>query len=150
MTICSLCNKKFSFWNSCSFEGDDKTYCPECWKNKKENIEKFKIKEEEDKKREIERRKEEKSGKVMEYKRKCNQCDKVWYSLVDKEKQLGSNRIFNSLVGIGTAITGDLGASTQSSRNLDANSEYLDKLKKCPNCGSADYTEEIIIYKKKH
>lgn len=148
MTICSLCKKKFSFWNSCYIEGDSKEYCPDCYKNKKKEIEKLNIKEKEKEENKAKEIKEEMS-KVMEYKRKCNQCGKVWHSLVKEERMLGRNVLFDSLISVGTAIEGNIGASTQASRNTDANRSSLSNLKKCPNCGSADYTEEIISFKKK-
>ncbi|MFZ3077056.1 MAG: hypothetical protein WA139_01245 [Candidatus Aenigmatarchaeota archaeon] len=42
-----------------------------------------------------------------------------------------------------------MGAATQSKRNVESQQDLLDKLKKCPQCGSANYKEEEIIYEKK-
>lgn len=120
-------------------------YCEECYKTHKEKIIKEKRKEEEESRKKI----EEEKNKVMEYKRKCNQCGKVWHSLVKEEKRAIRGGLLNSLVGMGTAMEGNLGASTQSSRNADANLESLQNRRRCPNCGSSDYTEELITFKKK-
>ena len=144
MAICFNCKKKISFWNIC-YDNEDNISCESCLKNNKEKLEKQKIKEEEDRKREIEKEK----NTIKEYKRKCNQCGKIWHSLVDREKQIAKGSFLNALVGVGTALTGNLGASTQSNRNVDAQNERLDKLKSCPSCGSTDYTEKIIILKNK-
>ena len=48
-----------------------------------------------------------------------------------------------------TACSGNMGAATQSKRNVESQQDLLDKLKKCPNCSSQNYTEEVIIYEKK-
>ena len=143
MAKCSVCGNKVSFWSV--YNDDGKDYCKECWKKKEEKLEKMKIKEEEDRKRKY----EEEANQVQEYKRKCNQCGKVWHSSVKREKQLARGSFLDALVGVGTAVTGNLGASTQSSRNTDAQVDSLDKMRKCPNCGSTDYKEEIISFKRK-
>lgn len=145
MAICSNCKRKFPFWNSCSIEGIEGVYCEDCYDNYKNEIMNKKKKEEEKEKKAI----DETKNKIMEYKRKCNQCGKIWHSLVKEEKRAMRGGLLNSLVGMGTAIGGNLGASTQSSRNADANLESLQNRRRCPNCGSADYTEEIITFKKK-
>lgn len=90
----------------------------------------------------------DKNNKKREYKRKCNRCGKVWYSSVNKEASLATGGFLNALVSTGTALT-DLGASTQASRNADAKSSEFDSLRKCPNCGSTNYTEKIISFKDK-
>ena len=109
MTVCSNCEKKFSLWNSYSIEGIDGTYCEDCYKKYKHEI----IKKKEEKTRNIVKRGE---NKISEYKRKCNQCGKIWHSLRSKENQLRTKGLLDSIIGIGTAIQGNLGASTQSSR----------------------------------
>jgi ribosomal protein S27AE len=142
MANCNLCKKKVSWLTA--YNVDDKYFCDDCWKKRNDKIENQKAKEES---KGIETKKED--NKIMEYKRKCNQCGKIWHSLVGTEKHIKTQGILQSIVGVGTALTGNLGASTQSNRNANAGEEWLSKLKKCPNCGSSDYTEEIITFKKK-
>ena len=143
MRTCSLCKKKFSFWNSCIH--DNKDYCPDCWKKDYDKIHKGGFKDEEAENKQSEERKKQ----VQEYKRKCRQCGKRWYSLVNREKEINRDIGCNACVGVGTALNGNLGASTQSARNTDAQTDLLDKLHKCPKCGSTNYFEEIIAYEKK-
>ena len=93
--------------------------------------------------------KNEEKDKVKEYKRKCNECGKVWHSLVSREKKLSESETCSNCVQGFTACGGNLGAATQAQRNADANSKNLEKLRKCPKCGSRNYEEEVIIYEKK-
>lgn len=83
---------------------------------------------------------------VVEYKRICNECSKVWHSLVEREKQLTTN-----LAGDFCGVCGTCGSPHQAqySRNFDANNNSLAQLKKCPQCGSGNYTETAIYYEKK-
>ena len=83
---------------------------------------------------------------VAEYKRICNECGKVWHSLADREKQLKIN-----LVGDLCGVCGTCGSPHQAqySRNFDANDSSLVQIKKCPQCGSGNYTETVIYYEKK-
>lgn len=149
MAICFLCKKKVSSWDV--YMNGDNDYCSDCWKNRKSEILKGKELEEECKKKHIEEEQkkiEEEKNTIREYKRKCNQCGKIWHSLVNREKEISRKSFWGSIVSVGTALTGELGTSTQSQRNVDAQTEQLDNLKRCPNCGSSDYTEKIIIIKK--
>ena len=84
---------------------------------------------------------------VKEFKRKCNQCGKVWHSLEAREKEIESSVKTNSLMQATQCC--NAGAQLQAKRNADASVSELDKLKSCPNCGSKDYEEKIITYKKK-
>lgn len=86
---------------------------------------------------------------VKEYKRTCKECGKVWHSLASREKQIASDVKCNACVQASTACSGNMGAATQSKRNVESQQDLLDKLKKCPQCGSANYKEEEIIYDKK-
>ena len=86
---------------------------------------------------------------VKEYKRKCKECGKVWHSLVDREEQIHKSAISASTVQACTACGGALGTSAQSQRNAHSQMELLDKLRKCPKCGSTNYSEEIKTYEKK-
>ena len=85
---------------------------------------------------------------VEEYKRTCNECGKVWHSLVSREKQIGKDVRFNAFIQAATAFGGNLGAATQSKRSVESQQDLLDKLRKCPNCSSTNYTEEIIKHEK--
>jgi len=88
---------------------------------------------------------------VQEYKRKCNECGKVWHSLVAREKEIKAGANVNNCLSASEAANccGDMGAATQAGRNADAQTDLLDKLKKCPNCGSQNYEETMISYEKK-
>ena len=138
MTNCELCKKKFSVWNASSY--NDKYYCPDCWKNKQEQIT--------GKKKEVDKKKEPVEITIREYKRTCNECGKVWHSLVEREKQVAIGSFWNAIAGVGTAIGGNYGATGQFSRNSDAQQQELVNLKRCPNCGSSNYKEEITSFKR--
>lgn len=84
---------------------------------------------------------------VREYKRKCNECGKIWHSLVSREKQITKDVKSNAFSQC--AFCGNPGAQLQAKRNVEADESELERLKKCPNCGSRNYTEEVIIYEKK-
>jgi acetyl-CoA carboxylase beta subunit len=120
------------------------TYCSKCLPNFKERYSLLK-----DKASKKAKEKQEEKKKVQEYKRKCNQCGKVWHSLVADEKSLNRGAFLESLVAVGTALSGDLGTSAQSRRNAQAQQGQDKSLKRCPKCGSADYTEELVSIKKK-
>lgn len=83
-----------------------------------------------------------KSKPVGEYKRTCNECGKVWHSLVDREKFLKT-----SLFGDACGMCGSPNQA-QYSRNYNANESSLAKLNSCPSCGSTNYTQEIVYYDK--
>jgi len=84
---------------------------------------------------------------VKEYKRKCNECGKSWHSLASREEQIKKNVRNNACWQ--ASFCGNPGAQLQAERNVEAGETDLEKLKKCPNCGSGNYTEEVIIYEKK-
>jgi hypothetical protein len=84
---------------------------------------------------------------VKEYKRKCNECGKVWHSLEGREKEVQKNIKNNAFSQC--AFCGNPGAQLQAKRNVEAGQSELERLKKCPNCGSMNYNEEVIIYEKK-
>lgn len=83
---------------------------------------------------------------VAEYKRVCNECGKVWHSLADREKQLSTNMLCDLCGSFNTCGSPH---QAQYNRNIDANVDTISKLKKCPQCGSGNYTETIIYYEKK-
>ena len=88
---------------------------------------------------------------MQEYQRQCQACGKVWHSLVTREKQIKSMEKSSSLMACGSAMQscgscGQVGSSTnaQASRNLEANRSDLQKLRSCPDCGSANFNERIV------
>lgn len=91
---------------------------------------------------------------VIEYKRTCNQCGKVWHVLAEREKYLESEKRWNSCNMCASALaslSGDSnynGTFTQTKRNEHALNEEINKLKQCPNCMSTNYSEEQIEYEK--
>jgi DNA repair exonuclease SbcCD ATPase subunit len=92
---------------------------------------------------------------IKEYKRTCNECKKTWHSLASREEKINAEIKDNSCRSVVAAcgMCGGsyqaLGASNQSKRNEHALTDELNRLKKCPNCGSGNYTEKVIIYDKK-
>ena len=92
---------------------------------------------------------------VKEYKRKCNECGKKWHVLASREEKLQKDIKSNNCDQM-TAACGmcggnysALGASTQAKRNEHALTDEVTRLKKCPECGSGNYSEEVVIYEKK-
>jgi ribosomal protein S27AE len=104
-----------------------------------------KVHEKKDNKNNVKQEEFDSKKQVKEYKRKCNQCGKVWHSLENREKQIQQNSGWDACIGCNTC---NPGAQLQARRNIEAGESELDKLRKCPNCGSGDYTEEVIIYEK--
>lgn len=84
---------------------------------------------------------------VREFKRICQQCKKVWHVLEEREKKIQSDKKFNSCQQSLNCCSS--GAALQAKRNVEAGETELDKLRKCPNCGSSNYEEEVITYAKK-
>lgn len=89
---------------------------------------------------------------VQEYKRVCQQCGKVWHSLIARENQIArnikSNNCQQSLQACTCSPVGNAGAA-QSRRNVEANQSDLAKLISCPACNSTNFTQEIISYETK-
>lgn len=98
---------------------------------------------------------EKEKNLVIEYKRTCNQCGKVWHVLAEREKYLASEKRWNDCNMCASAfatLSGDSnynGTFTQAKRNEHALNEEINKLKQCPNCMSTNYSEEQIKYEKK-
>jgi len=84
---------------------------------------------------------------VKEFKRKCNGCGKVWHSLYDREKRIEKDMNLNNFQILGNCCNPS--AQLQAKRNVEAGQDNLSKLKKCPECGSGNYNEEVLIYEKK-
>ena len=102
----------------------------------------------------------ESSDKLIEYRRTCQVCGKVWHSLMSREKQLTTRMTRDKLTKVGGAMEsvgscmscGKVGSgtatTTQAVRNLDANQNEMLRLKSCPECSSANYREEVIEHAK--
>jgi hypothetical protein len=88
---------------------------------------------------------------MQEYQRKCNACGKLWHSLISREKDIQRSQKSSSFIACGSAMQscsscGQIGSATQAqaSRNIDASKSELQRLRSCPECGSANYQEWII------
>jgi hypothetical protein len=84
-----------------------------------------------------------------EIQRTCKKCGKVWYSSTLRESDLISGIGWDAgMGGVYFMNSGkDRGASaaySQSRRNVQAQKEALENLRRCPNCGSSRYIEEIV------
>ncbi len=82
----------------------------------------------------------------QEYQRQCQACGKVWHSLVSREKQIASDNKSNTCNVIAQGCGCNPAAQLQAKRNAEANQSEIANLKKCPQCGSANYNERIIDY----
>ena len=100
------------------------------------------------------KKKEPKKNVVVEYKRTCNQCGKVWHVLAERENYLSREKKCNdcnmcaSAIGTAEGTAGSWGVWTQTQRNEHALENEIYRLKQCPNCMSTDYTETKIEYEK--
>jgi hypothetical protein len=90
---------------------------------------------------------------VKEYKRTCKNCGQVWHSLLSRERELGTKKTGYNLQTVGGTMQacGTCGMCggrqiSQTSRNADAIDAELDRLKRCPNCSSRNYNEEVVDY----
>lgn len=87
---------------------------------------------------------------AQEYKRKCKSCGKVWHSLKSMEDSLKSDQNFNyCLQGI-QAGTGNAHKAASEVRRTDIRNvqSNISSLKKCPDCGSSNYTEELVTFER--
>lgn len=94
-------------------------------------------------------------GSLVEYRRTCQVCGKIWHSLASREEQIISNQKNDALMAVGgglqscgTCGTCGSGTQTQATRNLNANQSDLQRLRSCPECSSANYIEQIIDHAK--
>ena len=137
MPTCAECGKKVGFFdgqfsinsqNAAYFCGDK---CKREFQEKK-NLE----------------REMQKKDMTKEIKCKCNHCGMIWHYLESREKEIEKNIKVNAGIQTGFAFW-NIGAATQAKRNVEAQQDLLDKLKKCPECGSHDITKKDIYYEKK-
>jgi len=86
---------------------------------------------------------------VAEYKRTCNECGKVWHSLVEREAQIDPSGKCCDPDNLGECGTcGTNSAQAQYRRNIQSREESLAKLRKCPSCSSENCKTELIYYEK--
>ena len=90
---------------------------------------------------------------IQEYKRTCRNCRKVWHSLVSRENQLSILATSSKLSTCGSQMQSASccfmcgGSKTaQYERNVVAVDSELDRLKSCPECGSKNYSEDLMTY----
>jgi hypothetical protein len=88
-----------------------------------------------------------KSNYIYEYKRTCNECGKIWYSLQSREKELEHEQCWNSCFTCSSI--GDIGAYNQARRNEQSTRDNLNNLHQCPDCHSVNYKEQLICHEKK-
>ena len=81
-------------------------------------------------------------AKVREYRRTCLSCGKVWHSLVSREKQIAQDQKSNKCAEIGQCCNPS--ARLQARRNVEAGESELSRLKRCPECQSGRYKEEVV------
>ena len=89
----------------------------------------------------------------QEYRRTCRNCGKIWHSLVSRENKL-SFRATTTKIGVcGSQMQSASccfmcgGSKTaQLERNVDAVGSELNRLKSCPECGSKNYSEDLMTY----
>ena len=93
------------------------------------------------------------SNTIEEYRRTCKNCGTVWHSLKSRETRI---LIENTVEGLGITLKASIpcvnccmyfGGRLDNSRGR-ANNNELVRLKTCPKCGSAVYTEEILSHEK--
>lgn len=85
---------------------------------------------------------------IAEYKRVCNECNKVWHSLVEREAKLDITKQ-NCCNDQDKANECSFITNAQARRNLQSRDDSLSELRKCPVCGSNNYIETISYYEKK-
>lgn len=91
------------------------------------------------------------ASNLVEYRRTCQVCGKVWHSLISREKKVVSSQksdLCMMCAGAlqvcgGRAVSGSV-THTQASKNLSAKQSELHRLRSCPQCNSVNYKEEII------
>ena len=86
---------------------------------------------------------------VSEYKRVCNECGTTWHSLATRENEI--ERGITNIKGTSTQCCNMCDESTRinNASKLNSYSEEFDRLHKCPNCNSGNYSEELVTYEKK-
>ena len=78
---------------------------------------------------------------VKEYKRKCNECGKVWHTLAAREKEVEKQMKSNNFQILANCC--NPGAQLQAKRNVEAGASDLNNLKKCPDC---EIWKSVLIF----
>jgi hypothetical protein len=168
METCAICNRKLTILNTGTFGNKLKTgerICLNCMKGMPSNLSEFTLEDiskyakerlENIQQERVKREQEEKlNNSIIEYKRTCKQCGKVWHSLASREKYLKKEKSCNdcnmcvSAFGSAGGNAYSWGTWTQAKRNEHALNNEISRLNQCPNCMSCNYTEEIIAHEKK-
>jgi len=79
---------------------------------------------------------------IGEYRRKCNMCGKIWHSLASREKQITKQENCSNCEVVANCC--NPAAQIQAKRNQQASQSEYDRLRKCPECGSQNYSEELV------
>ena len=77
---------------------------------------------------------------AQEFRRTCTHCGKVWHSLVSREVQINQMQLQAAVSAINCCGPNQ----SQDMRNMAATGDSLAQLKSCPECKSANYTEEVV------
>jgi len=80
---------------------------------------------------------------IQEYRRTCKSCGKVWHSLVEREKAIEKDKKNNQRDSFQLCNSSTM---SQAKHNIAANESELSRLRRCPECQSAIYREEIITH----
>jgi len=86
--------------------------------------------------------------RVSEYRRTCNSCGKIWHSLTSREKQLEQEIATHGFLQSSSACAGHYGVTMLSAESQKSCEDLLYDLRRCPNCCSNNYEEEILHYEK--
>jgi len=84
---------------------------------------------------------------VSEYKRTCNECGKSWHSLSKRETEVAKN--IKKVKSTQCCNMCDANARKNAESKLNTYQDELERLKKCPQCGSGNFKEDLIVYDKK-
>lgn len=83
---------------------------------------------------------------IQEFRRTCRKCGKVWHSLSSREAALQRRNAANLCHAVSCCANP---TSAQYTRNAEATQDELARLKRCPNCLSNDYAEEVVLHEPK-
>jgi putative component of membrane protein insertase Oxa1/YidC/SpoIIIJ protein YidD/uncharacterized OB-fold protein len=83
---------------------------------------------------------------VKEVKCKCKECGKVWHYLQSEYNDLSSSAMNNAVLGFSNC--GSFRGDSATNKSLEYR-RRADALRKCPECGSRNFDEQIVSYAKK-
>src|SRR3989338_11642722 len=126
MPKCAQCGKQVGFFSAKTAPRSKNSFATDFFCNDEC---KNKFTEKKTKEKETEKEMESK-GMVKEFKCKCNQCGKVWHYLESREKEIEKDIKLNASSQAGFALF-NVGAALQAKRNVEAQTDLLDNLKKC-------------------